>query len=570
MGAQFVPPAEGPVAFRRDRIPLDADAMGRLSVHLVTLAQSVDPESAPALRAAAQMLALSTALDPANGEARQTLSDFQKQSPPPSKEDAALEKSRALVWQYLAWLETPAAGDQGRALAACLADVMIVADPAHPRVKSMRGAPEAGAWAGWIPALAAFEDPKAAPAEMADDATPAVEPLAPSPGVLLSEAAVSTPLWKPVLKTKPEKWVLVPALLEMSAAVVETEANDVPGSLVIGSTVGKQALNDLVGPLSALLKQKHGTLPKNTRVVISSSALELSMQSGRRQSVSAAAAVLANAALTGREPVGTIIGTVDATGAFKLPKDFWEQLHSLETGEGGRLVLPAAATDYLPSVLALEKPEFFFKYEVLLAANFDELVALSEQTPGDAVAKSMVKFEEIRSKAAGQPIGQYLANSFVRRRLAETAQEAPYHYSAKMLAIQGAGNRPTVIPRQVMVTELRRAIEPMAWLVMRDQRDFEAEELAKLGSTYEACRSQVDRLTRYAEKGDRDLISHVLDMLAGIRSLERTSRTRGEPGVVYTSLRESSRALVAAHKGIARELAVAAGEAIDEEEPPQR
>lgn len=568
MGATFVPPAEGPVAFRRDRIPLDVDAMARLSRQLVVLARGVEAESATGMRAAAQMLAISTALDPANNEAREVMAQFQKAQHQPLKDAAALEKSRALVWQYLSWLETPAAGDQGQALAACLTDVIAVADPGHPKAKSIRGAAEVGAWSGWVPPLAAYESSaKASSEEMVAAEPPSAEPAPVTPGVLLSEAEVATPLWRPIPKSVPKEWVLAPCPLSMSAEVVEPDGAPNPGTLAIGP---QQRLAELGQTLVTLLREKHGALPPNARVVIGGSALEASMESGKRQSLSAAAAVLADSALTGREPTGTIIGTVDETGALNLPMDFWNHLHSLENGEGGRLVLPAAASEYLLSVLALEKPEFFLKYEVLLAANFDQMIALAEKNPGEAIAKSMMKFGEIRSKAAGQPVGQYLANSYVRRRLAELAQEAPYHYSAKMLAMQGAGNRPVSIPRQVMVPELRRAIAPMDWLVHRGANDFDAEELARLAPTYETCRSQVDRMNRYAEKGDRDLISHVVDMLALIRTLDRTARTRGEPGVVNTSIRETHQTLLTSYKGIARELAVAAGEPVEEETPPER
>jgi hypothetical protein len=565
MGARFATPAEGPVAFRRDRIPLDAGAMVRLSRQLVFLARGVDPESATELRAAAQMLALSTALNPANGEARQTLSDFQHRPFAPIRNSQVLEKSRALVWQYLAWLETPAAGDQGNALAACLMDAIVVADPTHPKAKSARGAPESGAWAGWVPELAAFEDSKAEPAKTAAVAENKPFPVDPEPlatGILLSQAAVSTPLWRSIPKTDPVKWTMAPAVLEMVAEMMDTQNS----FLVIGTGEEGETLHELAEPLETLLNQKHGSLPKNFRLVINSRALEASMKSGRRQSISGAAAVLANAAMTGREPIGTVIGTVDAKGGFSLPQDLWAQLHSLELGEGGRLVLPAAAADYLLSILALERPEFFLKYEVLLANDFDQLIALAEKNPGDATARSIAKFGEIRSKATGQPVGQYVSNSFVRRRLAEIVQEAPYHYSAKMLALQGAGNRPTSIPRQVMVAELRKSIEPMVWLMRRGEHDFEADELTQLGGTYESCRSEVDRMIRYAEKTDRELINHVLDMLAGVRSMERIARNRVDPA--STLLRESHNTLVVSYKKIAREFAVAAGEPLEDGEQP--
>ena len=43
-------------------------------------------------------------------------------------------------------------------------------------------------------------------------------------------------------------------------------------------------------------------------------------------------------------------------------------------------------------------------------------------------------------------------------------QDFPFHVSAKMLLIQASGNRPLLVARPVLAAEIRRALEPMAWL----------------------------------------------------------------------------------------------------------
>ena len=131
--------------------------------------------------------------------------------------------------------------------------------------------------------------------------------------------------------------------------------------------------------LLALLKKQYPTLPANVRVSISSPGLMAAVEPPRRQSISAAAAVLAGAAVSGSEPDATILGVVDESGAYKLSTGFWSQLQALGSGDGGRLILPAAAAEYLPSMLALERPELFLEYEVLLAADFPELAPLFRQ-----------------------------------------------------------------------------------------------------------------------------------------------------------------------------------------------
>src|SRR6478672_7927023 len=123
---EFVAPAAGPIAFRRDRVPLDADTMGTLSRQLETLATALDNSTAAGSRGAAQMLALATALDPSNTSARELIDSFQNNTPPAKADPGQIEKAQARIWQYLGWLETEEAGEQGKALAACLSDVIVI------------------------------------------------------------------------------------------------------------------------------------------------------------------------------------------------------------------------------------------------------------------------------------------------------------------------------------------------------------------------------------------------------------------------------------------------------------
>ncbi len=554
----FAAPAEGPVAFRRDQLPLDSDTMAALSRELATLAAGLDAKTAVIRRAAAQMLALATALDPANARARALISEFENENH--RADPAPVGESRTRVWELLAWLETPAAGGHGRALAACLTDVILVADPENPRAKTLLGAAERGAWTGWIPELSAYQ-------VVARPAPPEITAAA-KPALLLAKARVFTPLWKKAAArpetadpAEPVKWILVPAPLEMHSRMITGDQTETPPfSIVLRTSDTTAGFTRLATSLLTVLEKQHGSLPAGGHVTIGSDEFMASALSNKRQSFSAAAAVLASAAISGREPDATIIGLVDESGAFKLPPRFWEQLLALGTGTGGRLVLPAAAAQYLPAMLAFEKPGFFLGYEVLLASNFQELLALTAKTPAEPLAKASAQFQEIRDKAGSQPPGQYVANPFVRRRLEEIARLAPCHYSAKMLAIQGAGNRPTLIPRPVLTSELRLVIEPAEWLAWRTNSYLEGAELTRLGSTLESCRTRVDRLVRYTEKNDRELLARVQELITAIRTLERAARSRG--GYYYTinEVISAQSSVLRAYNTAAETLALAAGD----------
>jgi hypothetical protein len=557
----FVAPAEGPVAFRRDKVPLDVESMAGLSRQLVTLARGLDGETAANRRAAAQMLAVAIALDPGNNQARSLISEFESGKHRQETDTEQLQKSRSRVRHYLAWLDTPEAGSQGQALAACLADVVLVSDSNHPRTGAERGA-----WKDWIADVAAFE-PAALPGIPAqEEQVPDADGVAKS-GFLLEQAQVSTVMWTRSVKEGNVLWEQKIAPLQMTARARKgPDSEPRPFSISIGPQGGEGALQELGQTLVELLKSKHSTLPAGGRITINSPELVLQLPPSRRQSISAAAAVLANAAISGREPDAIILGVVDESGAYKLPTRFWNQLLALGNGNGGRLILPTAAAEYLPCMLALEKPQIFFDYEILLAANFEELVAFSAKTPDEPVAKFMASFREIREKAGTLPIGQYVANSFVRRRLVDLVQSTPAHFSAKMLAIQGAGNRPVYVTRAVLATELRLAIEPMEWMMKSRNLNMNPEDLDRLGSTYELCRAQVDRLIRYTSKEDRALLDGVLDMVTGIRTMDRTARTRGESYDVQSGILLSYTKLVEAYQVVVAEIAAASGEALP---PPE-
>jgi hypothetical protein len=557
---EFAPPAEGPVAFRRDRLPLEVDAMAELSKQVEALARGLDSKNAVNRRGAAQMLALALALDPANAGARELISEYKEDRHEPVGKGGQLEISRARIWQSIAWLETPEAGSDGQALAACLKDVIIISDPKHPKAEALREGGERAAWAGWIPDISSYERKVIVKNDKPKDPKPDSE-LPEKGGILLEKAEVQTLLWQTSGEAGSANWILAPAPLQMSAKRVKSgQDGDSMFSIMIGGSQDSGSFNRMENSLKALLRKQGWDLPQGGQIQITSKEFEKSLQAKRRQSISAAVAVLASAAITGREPEGIIIGRIDEAGAFKLPSRFWYQLQALGTGKGQRLVLPAEAADYTPSILALEKPEFFLEYEVLFASDFKQLLEMTAKAPEEPLASATSKFREIRERAGAQAVRTYIGNSFVKQRLAALQQSLPSHVSAKMLLVQASGNRPTWISRKVLAAELRRALEPMAWIAAMKDFSGESKELGNVGGTYESCRSMVDGLERYAEKGDRDLLSQSLEVVTAIRTLDRASRSRGETYIVMGVVKSAHANLIGLYTPLVATLAVESGE----------
>jgi hypothetical protein len=156
LAAEFVAPAEGPVPFRRDKLPVDVETMESLSRQLTLFTGARVADDADELRAVAQMAALALALDPVNRDTRALIDSLKAGGAPAAAEAEEVERARNRAWQVLGWLEMPEAGADGQALAACLGDVMAMADPHHPKARERRSAGEQGAWKGWVADEAAF------------------------------------------------------------------------------------------------------------------------------------------------------------------------------------------------------------------------------------------------------------------------------------------------------------------------------------------------------------------------------------------------------------------------------
>jgi hypothetical protein len=508
------------------------------------------------------MLALAVALDPANERARELATSYQDGSHEPAPDPERTGRSLATLWQVIAWLETPQAGADGQALAACLMDVAAVADPRHPRAAVLRQSGEKGAWAGWVPALAAYEVKKSIDVPEKPDPTPADPEPSADPAIRLAKAQIETLLWQKSGSGDSAQWSLGPAPLQMVAEKISEDGHQ-PFSLVIGDNdESKRLLEPTAKSIEKLLLAQHQQLPKGIRIHITGPGLAQSLSSKRKQSISAAAAVLASAALTGVDPDALVIGGIDDSGAFKLPSGFWNQLLGLGSGGGRRLVVPAAATAYLPSILAMEKPEVFMEFEVLLAKDFAQLLELTAKTPDGPAAAATTKFREIRSKAGGQDVRTYVANRFVRQRLAELSQEAPWHASAGMLYTQGSGNRPTQVVRAVLAAELQRATTPMAAVADLPDWHGDNEILKQVGEIHDRCRADIDRMERYSNKADQDLLENARNTANSLRVLDRAARARGEQYLVQASARTAKAAFAKLYRKLVAMLAKEVGDPV--------
>lgn len=582
--APFVPAAEDVVVFRRDRLTLDVDSMEALAAQLLILAKAQGGAGEADRRGVAQMLALAQALNPGDDKVWKFGERYADGEQRPIADPGAVANARARCWQTLAWLESADAGEAAQALAYCLGDVMALADPKHPRAGDLRKRGERGAWDGWVKPLAAFKvstptariptatagnDPPGIPSPAPDDSA------GPGASIKLPKATLGTVVWAAPDSNKPKQLIVMDLAMEATLKDPEPRNGEhgkdgdqpPPPSFSCKWVNPKacepqdeetRAFNSTSDNARTIVAKTLGSMPVDGCMSFRPETTSIYRMVKDPTGVSGALAVLMNAALTGIEPQGIVLGNLQADGSFRLPTDFWARLRSLSGTPGGRLVVPADAEPFLSAVLALEDPGFFLDYEVLYAADFVQLVERTARVSEGGLADAAARFAEIRDKRGNQNASGYVGNRFVRTRLEEIARSAPCHASARMLAIQGAGQRPTRLETRILAHELLTITRTTDWVAKLTDEwgKLDADALNELA---EKGRAEVKSMERYAELRDRSLIDQATDLMMGLRTFSRTLRKRKDAEGKWVEHSEDLKTFKELHQRVTAKLKLVAG-----------
>lgn len=248
--ARFAAPAEGPVPFRRDRLPLDAEAMAELSKHLEGLARSLDPATARDRRGAAQLLALAAALDPRNADVPRSITTMRQGGRPPQPAADATEHAVEGVTRSLRWLDRSDGGHDARALTACLKDVLPLVDPDNLLLQLSSGDGERGDWKSWIPEPSAYEpEPKATVKEPQEPPAPTETPSAAPAPIIPRRSEIRAVVWQRQTGNGLARWQLQPGAVRLDASR-PLPASNAP-SLTITSTAASAAYAETLRSITA-------------------------------------------------------------------------------------------------------------------------------------------------------------------------------------------------------------------------------------------------------------------------------------------------------------------------------
>lgn len=535
----FLPPAKDAAPFHRDSLPIDLDTMSSLSRQLAGLGiEAARADRSSRRRAGAQLFALAEVLDPANRNAPESARQLAAGAAPTPPAPAQLASARNHAWQVWSWLSNPQAGPAAHAFAACLGDALATIDPGHPKAEALREKGEQGQWSGWIPEVAAYRNADRAgnqtPPDAADkggQTTPPQNPAhPPSPAkaarIQLKEASVGAPLY--YYDSSSQKTLSGRVPVKMTAWTEEPGGEGGGGrfSIRVAGVEDMQRLASSRDLLLGALKDLHGELPAGGHASFSLGDKLSYPVFGNQDAVWGPAAVLLHAALTGQAPAKDVIvsGVIQPQGKFGLPTRPWERLRMLEQGSSGRLLVPRQAADLLPGLLVLEKPEYFLNHEVLVAGTLGELLERAGTPTEGPLAEALAKFAEIRTVSQGKPTAQFVAHPSTRQRLTEVLQLHPDHMSARMLLLQGSGNRPAKFPTAILAREIRNAVKPMAWVQSTTVSQLDAN---KLDATHASCRAVLDALATKVDLRDRPLQDQALEAVNGLRTVAREVRRAG-------------------------------------------
>ena len=507
--AEFVPPAVGPVPFRRDRLPLDIDTINGLAQQVALLASSAE-SSAAGRRSVAQMAALALALNPDCKEAHDLLDSMKGDSVPNATPPQRLKRMKNHAWQVMSWLSMPAAGDDGQALAACLGDVLVAADPRHPKAKSRKGLGETGAWKSWVADVAAFRTIRPEPEVMSDVPEKDPEPKVPEMKLTPKEFSLAAPLR--VSGGTPE----LDSVMAFTKLDLSVSAPDGAGGFIHPNSASIPTAA-IYKRLMAVMKERHPTLPENLKIHVAQAP---SMSPKQGLALTAPLALLLDAAITGEKPTATALAVVGDGGKLELPPLFWQSIRAISADASGqRLIVPAKAEEFLKGLIIMGEAEFFLDNEIMFASTAQEMCDLAAGWPRAEIAAGYAKFEEIQTVGKTKTLGSFVAHPSTQQRLKDLLSAMPNHASARMLALQGSRSRPRFLERNILAREIRAALEPASYLALKiGPRELSPQ---RLEAAHESCREKLDVLVDFIGISDRDLHKDAQEVADSLRTLSR-------------------------------------------------
>ncbi len=540
--AEFLSPKDNP-PFRRDQLPLDVDTMALLSRQISTIASNIDQANPQNERTVAQCVAISMALDPVNRQAITLGESFEQKKPYTKPEQEHVASSKSNAWRTYAWLSDGKTGKDANLLADCLGDVLAKIDPDHPNAALLKN--EKGSWNQWVSPLAEFEAPKKElvanvenPAEVKMEQSKEENQESPKDADGSSKVAsfrldhpkIVSPLWMHHQNTKEGSYIysLKLAPLELAHEFKE-DSDDFRYRMPDHEDERTMGMRDyFVDTMNRYFQDMYGDLPKGGRVSLLFEKGQFYSMRRNQNNLSAAAATLTNASLSGQECTGIVVGVVDKKGMLTAPHNLWELIRFLDSAPPSRIVLPKSAEELLPSLIAMDQLSFFMKHDILLAKDLSELTKFSLKTPDPKLTDAFKQFAEIRAKSTSSIIS-FVSNPHVLKRLEAISINCPEYASCRYLISASKGQRLSKIGTKVLAHEIQSALVAFEDLEELEEWNLDEINSDEVQAAHEKVRKQLDPFERLLTPEDKLLFDSAIDLTNSARTLARSlkaSRTR--------------------------------------------
>jgi hypothetical protein len=181
-----------------------------------------------------------------------------------------------------------------------------------------------------------------------------------------------------------------------------------------------------------------------------------------RDGIALTAGLLARCMVTGGEFEGeaAAAGGLDEDGTVEALRDPLSLLRGLGATEVPIVILPSANLPQLLDLALIGDLSAFLQHQIFVVPD---LATASSLVVGrsDETSKARQLFREIQDLARTMPAGDLVANSKVQERLAEIAELAPTHGSARVLLLAGRSELPAQMSRIGSVYLLKQAAAPV-------------------------------------------------------------------------------------------------------------
>jgi len=471
----YVPADNTRALIQLEKLPLDIAALHQCAKNLLIVASEETEKSAENLRQKAKMLTLAQRLHPSLVKTNTLINTLIDGGNISAEDDLQIATAKKFLRKNAAWLLQTPEDSEGHRLGFLFSDILgELSEHATPD------------WAATIAPLSEFQNLEIEEISPADAGTQ----------YLLARVESLCPLVR--LKSEFQK-----TNYQLQPLILRTLAQDTPEEVPTSPPL-KKARAKIYQKLEAFFANHQKTLPKNSSLHFDTSIRNFKLYDETH--VYAPLAMMIDSALSGKalRPDTLLIAQLNTDGTLTAPPKGWMLMSALERAQlapGTRIIVSSDMQEELLGILTKKNFNFFLKYDILSAKNFEEARSLfyHDETASTAYTEAITPFLEVREKAPATKLQSFLSHESVHSRLM-LASKAPQFLSAKFLLLASNKKIPTTLSPKVFAQELHTQLSELNYL--------KKEKVAslKIANLYEELYTELGYLNKMTPASQRNLM----------------------------------------------------------------